>query len=382
MKLHFPEQGIVVWPVGTGDSTTIRIDRDVYMQVDLHHMEQSEDPAEPARPVIDELITQLPRFGGRPRLSAFALTHPDQDHCKGFEELNRRVLISEIWMSPRTFREHQARELLCNDANAFAKEAMRRVKKSVAAGGDPGPGNRIRIIGYDVWLRQPPFRDFPRAFRSTPGDTVTQLDGQNCSAAFSAFIHAPFKDDSFGDRNDCSLAFQIALKRGPAVGKALLLGDLSYPVLRRVFSRSNASTLEWNVLLAPHHCSKSTMFWREDNGAVETLRSDIVRDIGNAALSPAWVVSSSRPVPGRNKSGENPPHARAKAQFLRIVPNEFLCTHEHPNRKAPEPIVFELGAEGLRHVGKARSSMLMREALMAAGGRAAHPSHAVGFGGD
>ena len=178
-------------------------------------------------------------------------------------------------------------------------------------------------------------------------------------------MHAPFKDDSFGDRNDCSLAFQISLYSGDGTGQALLMGDLSYPIIRRIFDRSTAAKLAWNVLLAPHHCSKSVMYWNDEDDD-ETLKSDIVRDIGNTALNPGYVVSSSEPVPTSNEPGDNPPHAKAKRQYQRIVPNEFMCTQEHPDKKNPEPIIFEVSGTGFAYVGKSKSNKPMSEALKAA----------------
>ncbi len=377
MAIDPPDQGFIFWPVGTGDSTTIRVAEKVYLQVDLRHMAKSEDDKDAAWPVIDELIEILPKRDGGPFLSGFALTHPDLDHCQGFEELNERVFISELWMSPRTFREIREDEDLCDDAQAFHDEAMRRVEATIAAGGDPGRGDRIRIIGYDDLLQEPDFQGFPEEFLSVPGQTVTTLDGEELSGTFEAFVHAPFKDDSFGDRNECSLAFQITLRDGDGVGRALLMGDLNYPIVRRIFDRSEAETLAWNVLLAPHHCSKSVMYWKDEDE--ETLKPEMVRDIGNAALDPGYVVSSSEPVPARNEPGDNPPHAKAKRQYERIVPNEFLCTHEHPDKKNPEPIVFEVSENGFAYVGESEASKSMGDALRAAGVAVA-PAEAVGFG--
>lgn len=380
MTINPPQQGFIFWPVGTGDSTTIRVADNLYFQLDLRHMTKSEEDDDPAWPVIDALIAILPKLTRTPYLSVFALTHPDQDHCQGFEELNDRIIISELWMSPRTFRELRENEDLCDDAEAFHDEAMRRVRATIRAGGDPGQGNRIRIIGYDKLLRDPAFAGFPRQFFTIPGETITTLDGQDVSHLFEAFVHAPFKDDSFGDRNDCSLAFQISLYNGAGVGRALLMGDLSYPVIRRIFSYSEPTTLAWNVLLAPHHCSKSVMYWKDEGEDEESLKSDIVRDMGNTALNPGYVVSSSEPVPARNSPGDNPPHAKAKRQYERIVPDAFLCTHEHPNQQNPQPIIFEVNQNGFAYVGDTQSNKSMGDALRVAGGGAAAPSVAVGFG--
>ena len=379
MEIQPPDRGWIFWPVGTGDSTTIRVAETVYMQVDIRHMAKSEDD-DPAWPLIDELIELLPTYLGKPYLSVFALTHPDLDHCQGFEELNDRVTISELWMSPRTFREFRENDDLCDDAQAFHDEAMRRVQTVIDEGGDPGRGHRIRIIGYDELLQEPDFEGFPEEFLTIPGQTITILDGDDLSDVFEVFVHAPFKDDSFGDRNDCSLAFQFSLYNGNAAGRALLMGDLNYPVIRRIFDRSEPATVQWNALLAPHHCSKSVMYWKDDGEEDETLKNDIVRDLGNTALNPGYVVSSSEPVPYRNDPGDNPPHAKAKAQYERIVPNEFICTQEHRNEKNTEPIIFEVNPNGFAYVGETESSKSMSRTLKAAGGAATPPATAVGFG--
>ncbi|HNP35032.1 MAG TPA: hypothetical protein PKK10_04200 [Woeseiaceae bacterium] len=380
MAIQPPETGFIFWPVGTGDSTTIRVADTVYLQVDLHHMTKSQDDEDTAWPIVDELIKILPTLGDKPYLSTFALTHPDLDHCQGFEDLNNRVLISELWMSPRTFREFSQNEALCEDAEAFHNEAMRRVKATIAAGGDPGRGNRIRIIGYDDWLKESDFIGFPEEFLSIPGHTINVLDGEDHTGAFEAFVHAPFKEDSFGDRNNCSLAFQITLINGQGVGRALLMGDLKYPTIRRIFDRSDAQTVQWNILLAPHHCSKSVMYWKGENDTDEKLREDLVRDLGNAAVDPGYVVASAEPIPASNQTGDNPPHAKAKAQYERIVPNEFICTHEHPDTKNPQPVMFTVTMEGFQYVGEPTASRPLGDALKAAGTSAAAPNTAVGFG--
>ena len=380
MTIQPPDQGMIFWPVGTGDSTTLRVAETVYIQVDIRHMVKSEDDKDTAWPVIDELIDILPTVDNDPFLSVFALTHPDLDHCQGFEELNERVSISELWMSPRTFREYRENEDLCEEAESFHAEAMRRVEATIASGGDPGSGDRIRIIGYDDLLEDTEFEGFPRDMLSVPGETITIVDGEDQSEFFSVFVHAPYKDDIYGDRNDCSLAFQISLKNGAGVGKALLMGDLKYPIIRRILDLSDDDVLEWNVLLAPHHCSKSVMYWKDEDEDEETLKEALVADLGNRALDPGFVVSSSEPVPETNESGENPPHAKAKEQYELIVPDEFLCTHEHKDEAKPEPIIFEVTEDGFSYIGESAVTESMSKTLNAVGGGAAAPNTAVGFG--
>ena len=85
-------------------------------------------------PVVDELAACLPKRGGRPYLSVFALTHADQDHCRGFADLLEAVTIGELWATPRLWREYQdADAVICDDARAFQEEAERRVRATRAA---------------------------------------------------------------------------------------------------------------------------------------------------------------------------------------------------------------------------------------------------------
>src|SRR5712692_6244584 len=82
-----PNQSVIFLPVGTGDSTTIVIDDEHVIQIDLHHMEQANEEDSKYVPVVDFLKEWLPRRDGHPYLAVFALTHADKDHCQGFGAL-------------------------------------------------------------------------------------------------------------------------------------------------------------------------------------------------------------------------------------------------------------------------------------------------------
>lgn len=97
-KFQLPKKkSVIYWPVGTGDSTTIVIKPgELVMQIDLHHLEKADDPEEPEWSVLDHLVEGLPKRNGKPYLAVFALTHPDQDHIRGFAELLKKVEIGEL----------------------------------------------------------------------------------------------------------------------------------------------------------------------------------------------------------------------------------------------------------------------------------------------
>jgi hypothetical protein len=383
MSSELAGSGFVFWPVGNGDSTTVLVDAETYLQVDLHYREDAGQDDDPHMAVVDELKDALPVRDGEPYLAAFALSHPDEDHCKGFAYLLDEVQIGELWLSPRVFREYK--EDLSEDAVAFKEEAARRRDATIEAGGDPGPGDRIRLFGYDELLEEEDYEGFPDHLLSIPGTAVTHLDGRDRAGAFRAFVHAPFKDDSAGQRNETSLGLQISLSNEGGVGRALLLGDLSYPTIRKIFDRSDKGDLRWDVLLAPHHCSKSVMYWQDEETGEEERQDDILQDLEEAAGDTGWVVASSEPVPASDSPGDNPPHAKAKRRYSEIVPDDFVCTQEHPNKESPEPVVFEISAEAIVLAATAgepsrASTAGLEDAVEEARGSDEPPSDETGFG--
>jgi hypothetical protein len=385
MSAIFPERGFVFWPVGTGDSTTIVLDKDTVAQVDINHLEKGDDADDPCLPIVDELERLLPDRDGSPYLALFVLTHPDTDHCRGFSELLRRVTIGELWFSPRIFNEYT--EELGEDAKAFKAEAMRRVKATISAskkGEIAGAGDRVRIVGYEEVLEKDDYEGFPKDRLSIPGTSVTHVDGDDVSRIFRAFVHAPFKDDIAADRNDSSVGLQVTLTDGNATGQALLLGDLCYPTVSRIFDMSDASNLEWNVFLAPHHCSKSVMFWKTD-GEEAKLQEDLLKKIENTAGTSGYVVVSSNPIPATNKDGDNPPHAIAKREYEQIAPNGVLCTMEYPDGDTPKMMVFSLTTDGLSLVdapetSRADAAARLHADIEMARGAPAPVAERVGFG--
>jgi hypothetical protein len=384
MSTQLPTKGFVFWPVGTGDSTTIVVDTDSVLQVDLHHMVKADDDSDPCCPIVDELASALPERDGKPYLAVFALTHPDTDHCAGFADLFKRVTLGELWFSPRIFTEYT--KDLGDHAKAFKAEAMRRVKATIEATGDPGSGNRVRIIGYNDLLEEDDFKGFPEDRLTIPGSEVTILDDADLAGEFRAFVHAPFKDGVAAERNESSIGLQVSLYDGEAVGRAMLLGDLCYPTIDRIFEISDDDDVAWHIWLAPHHCSKSVMYWKDEDDEEETLRQDLLDKIEAAAESSGCVVASSSPVPSTNKPGDNPPHAIAKARYEEISPNGFICTMEYPDESNPKPLMFEMTTEGLQQPSAAtkqgRGTTAKDLTAGVAGGRGAAepPKDRVGFG--
>ena len=248
-------------------------------------------------------------------------------------------------------------------------------------------------------LENDEYKGFPEERLTRPGNPITEIDGDDRADIFEAFVHAPFKDDDVArERNETSIGLRVELREGDHTGQALLLGDLSYPSVRRVFDESarhdNDDKLKWDVFLAPHHCSKSVMYWQGEEEEEVTLKQDILDDIEKAAEVTGYIIASCDPIPSTNASGDNPPHAKAKKRYEEIAPNGFLCTGEHPDEEHPQPIVFVLTADGfdyqapsddtdiddLKEESKSVKATSLAGAVALGAGRPEVPAQRVGFG--
>jgi hypothetical protein len=359
MAFKLPTRGIVFWPIGTGDSTTVCIDKETVLQIDLHHLQKSEDKEEPHWAIIDELERCLPKKNKRPFLAAFALTHPDQDHIKGFGELMERIDIGELWHTPYMFREVEKDHPLCEDAKVFRKEAQRRREAAIKAEGDPGEGNRVRVFGHSELYDEEKYKNFPKEFREYPGTSTDKINATAYPGIFNAFIHAPFKDVGETERNDTSLALQVQLKDGTTEFAALLLGDVSYPILRRIIDKTKAN----------------------EGSDEKVLQQQIMDDLEAAKRNEDAEVVASCESDFSDEEGKNPPHLKARKEYEKIA--GFYCTHEHPNIENPDAIVYEVTGKGLKRFEQTHASAIpspVFAAVTAAKGTTSTPSQRVGHG--
>jgi hypothetical protein len=375
MSDELPQRGAVFWPVGTGDSSTIVVDDEVVLQIDLHDLAKADDEETPEVPVVDRLVEALPLVNGVPYLAVFALTHADKDHCLGFADLLSKVVIGELWATPRLWREYGEDNApdLCDDARAFQQEAERRVVATRAAtngGTEPDSGNRIVIIGYDTEHSAHAYNDLPDRYLSGPGHSITVLDGHDCTGQFEAFIHAPFAADAAAARNETSLSMQVTLTHESGqTGKLLLFGDLAHDTIMKIFTYSENNDrdkyVEWDLLLAPHHCSKYVMYVRDGDGN-EVLQNDIMEAFERHQLPGAVIISSSAVFPDLDVSGANPPHRLAADRYSEMA-DELINTMSWLDVNDPSPVVFGVSATGAGIVRDETVELAASEALSHSG---------------
>jgi hypothetical protein len=389
-KFRLPDKkSALFWDVGTGDSTTLVVKPgEIIVQIDIRHLEKAESEGEPEWPVIDHLVESLPKKDGIPYLALFILTHPDRDHIQGFAELNRRVLIGEIWHTPKIFRDLEDEESFCEDAEAFRKEANRRHDAIMKDPTNVKSGNRLRVIGHDDVLQDDKYKNFPKELKSLPGHKVSLIDGKDHGSEFVAFIHAPFKDDQAADKNNTSLSLNVTLFDGDKYGQFFFFGDREYPTIKRIFECTeehpdNKPYLFWNVMLCSHHCSKFVMYWQDEGDKEEVFKQDIMDFFKKYSRNGEGYVVASCHSDFSDESGKNPPHLKARKAYEKIVEaGRFICTHEYPSKKSPAPLIFTVSENGFKLDEKRDSNLAsaLGAAVVTARGAGQPPGVQTGFG--
>lgn len=348
---------ITYFPVGNGDTSLIKLSDGTTVLIDLNVTKASADKDDSTcYDVRGHLLRELRRDSqGRPHLDAFILTHPDQDHVRGVEGVfylgdpslyskeDKKadlIIVDELWFAPRIFCEFH--KDLTADARLVRKEAERR-KKLYLSGGSVRdlPGNRIRVIGSTENDDLGGLEDVT----TVPGRAISSINGSK-KTDFEFFVHAPFKadtDDEDGERNDTSIVLQARFTVDGERRAALAIfgGDAGCAVWESIIGRSQDEALEWDLLLAPHHCSWT--FFSETPSEDENP-SDKILSFLDKHRTRALVIASSKPI---KDDDDNPPHYIAAERYRQKVgAKNLLCTGEHPNTKKPEPIYFAMTKNG------------------------------------
>ena len=364
---------LTFFPVGCGDMTLLRLadSGSTTILIDCNIRAAADDPDDETRDVAADLRARLPRDAdGRPYVDAFLLSHPDKDHCTGLEnhfhlgpladyadddkpDEQKRIVIREVWSSPIVFRRKSKSHPLCADAQAFNREAKRRVKAFRSS--EPLlEGDRILILGEDIDGKT----DDLTSILVRAGETFQRVNG-NHNAYFSALLLAPHpqgdeEEEDLLSKNQSStiLNFKIASSLTDLESCRFLAGgDAEVAVWERLWSRwgTTPETLAYDVLLAPHHCSWHSLSWDSWSqlGEKAKVSADARSALGQARFG-AIVVASSKPI---REDDADPPCIRAQREYKAILSAAgglFLCTGESPNTWAPEPLEIEITAAGAK----------------------------------
>lgn len=343
---------IKYYSVGNGDCSLIKLTDGRTVIVDCQIREVTKDNKDEVYDVKADLLKELRKdSNNRPIVDLFINTHPHADHCVGFEanfytgdpddyddeDDKDKIIIGELWLSPMGLGNK-----IDDSAKPIRTEARRRKKLyDDDADYEGSEGNYLHIIGYDK------DREYDSRYGYIPGTVVDEINGEYQDYV-SIFIHAPFKESveegkDQDDKNKVSIVCQYSFldEDGNTVCKALMGGDAEHDVWQKILDNNQKEeNLEWNIFLAPHHCSW-TFF--NDNGKDDVLPS--AEDILNKQLGGAHIVTSCVTI---KDNDDNPPSYKASKEYksrLNSGNDHFLNT-EDEFKATKQPIVFEITKNG------------------------------------
>lgn len=337
---------LTFFKVDNGDMALIKLDSGRSILIDINIRVAADDDGDETPDVAGILRDRLDRDdSGRLYVDAFLLSHPDEDHCLGlqrhfhlgppeeWQEQDDKILIRELWSSPIVFRRASKNHTLCSDAKAFNAEARRRVAvfRDMAVCTD---GDRILILGEDEDGKT----DDLAAILVRVDENFNKICGMS-DGTVDIKLLAPLPSDDEDAENvliknhsSTVLQFRIGTRDVSDACYYLAGGDAEVAIWEQLWNRhlGHPNWLEYDVLLAPHHCSWHSLSydsWSEKKEDAK-VNSDAKQALSNGK-SGAIIVASSKPI----KDDDNdPPCIRAKREYESIVAKfngEFDCVGEH-----------------------------------------------------
>ncbi|MER9618796.1 hypothetical protein [Mesorhizobium sp. M0207] len=331
----------------------IKLDNGQNILLDINIRAAADDPDDDTYDVAADLKERLPRDDqDRLYVDAFLLSHPDGDHITGlskhfylgppedFPEDNEDdlILIREMWSSPIVFRRASVNHKLGDEAKAWKKEARRRVALYREIGADVGDGDRILLMGKDKDGKTDDVMDIV----VEQYELITRVN-QGEEGQFEGRLLAPMvvEDDDEDlidllEKNNSSVIvrFSITGDGNKDMCRFLTGGDAGVAIWERLWNaleeEGNTDWLSYDVMETPHHCSWRTLSYDRWSKLGEKVKvCEEARNALSQIRDGAVIVASCKPI---KKDDSNPPHERAKREYVSMVEGEsdrFVCTTEY-----------------------------------------------------
>ncbi len=375
------EHFIKFYPVDNGDNTLIKLHNGITIITDcqMRSTGKNSDDIEIFN-VKKDLISELNKdSNGIPYVDLFILTHPHQDHCLGFEtnfhvgsidsyndKNKEKIIIGELWVTQKVFSND-----FSGNANVIRAEANRRIRVFNENRNNSNiEGNHIRIIGYNSDDKT------VDGLHYVPGQTINIFNGK-ASEYLDLFIHSPFKDSlklstADNDENIGSVVYQAQFrieKSGDVEAAVFIAGDADHYVFEKIIEvteqNNKKEKLEWDLFLAPHHCSWS--FFNDTQGEDKEEAVESSTKFLNYKTKNGIIVTSSKVI---KDNDNNPPSYKAKKEYIKSVGEEnFYNTSSNEDVKCPKPLKFKIAKGGITKVigTKTGSSAIVSNTIPRAG---------------
>lgn len=354
---------ITFYPVGNGDASQILLSNGRRVLMDFRHQVCGENESSPTIDLAKHLRAEF-KAANRDDVDVMAFTHADLDHICGFSDFfelryaakyqgGDRIKINELWVPAAVIIEPATHEQKQDEFYILRQEARHRLKEGK---------------GIKVFSKPQAVLDFLKDAGVTESrdhcfvDAGTLVDGFSLAEdGVEFFVHSPFIAHCDGEdfvRNVASLIFNVRFRVGEYQCDYLAVGDTEYETIGQIVevteAHNNYDRLKWDLFNIPHHCSYRAI--GQEKGDKMTTPDDGVKKLLEAGKSQAYIVSSSLPVPDTKDAYAQvqPPHRQARntyEDFLEQVGGrKLLVTMEEPNGFHPEPLVFDITAQGLKRI--------------------------------
>ena len=381
---------ITFFPLGNADCCRIDTSAGKKFLFDYAAMRNPDDRADKRIDLPTELKRDL-QVSKRDGYDVVGFTHLDDDHVCGAPEYfyfehaakyqsKERAKIAELWVPAAVIVEDK-----CDgDASVVQAEARYRLKEKKGIRVFSRP-DRLRD-----WMKKQSLNiDDYADIITDAGRTVPGLNLIGDGVEF--FVHSPFAercdDNTVIDRNDASLVFQIRFLEGETQTDLILSADTTHEIWQSIVKvtkyHNREDRLRWNIFKLPHHCSYLVL--GPDKGKDKTAPvPEVTWLFEKQSQENCYIISTSDPIPG--KDTDQPPHRQAANYYKGVMADrdgDFMVTMELPSVDAPEPIVFDIGPDGLTYRksgsdGKGGGNLTA--GITAARGTPAPPTQRVGFG--
>lgn len=360
---------VIFYPVGNGDTSQIVLENGKRILLDYRHQAKSETGDGPEINLKSRLRQEL-RDANKKSFDVVALTHGDDDHICGstdFFELRHadkykggeRIPIPELWVPAAMVLDEGTHANRADEFIIWRQEARYRLRE----------GKGIRVFSkpdkLKSWFEENGISLDSRRHLITDAGQLAPGFGLAADGV-EFFCHSPFiKHVDGGDdlRNSCALIFNVRFQAGSNTFDFFAVGDSEWDVLEDIVkatrAHGNDDRIAWDLYNIPHHCSYLAL--SDEKGANETTPRPLVADLLRAARDGAYIVSSSNPIPNTPdaRASVQPPHVQARKCYERFLEDaggaQFLVTMEEPSTSLPEPIVFNIGPNGITREKKIQS---------------------------